>query len=505
MSKLIPREGGVVIRMYRIGHGDCFLLAFPRKQGGDPFYVLIDCGYKPGSPKVLAKTPGEEITDEEIVKDIAQMTGEKIDLFIVTHEHQDHVNAIKNFQNFTIEEAWFAWTEDPANELANELRKRHHDQLLGLLSARNKLAAMNMDEAKSGVEALDNFLAFEMGGTDDGSRNESGGKAKKDPNTSVNKQAMKMVKELAANRQGVRFLSPGEEILQVGDTDVRAFVLGPPLSADLLGEEDPVGSMGFPRSENRNPFSFASAANEDGPSAPPFGKTFILERKEADKDSFFVDHYGFTKAKVIPQDNAEVSPDADWRRIEEDWLQSAENIALALNTGINNTSLVLAFELPKSKKVLLFIGDAQVGNWKSWTDCSWQDGTRTITCKDLLARTVLYKVGHHGSHNATLAGKESDSYANLSWMGAGRYGSEFTAMITAVNKWALAVKPKPWIHPLPSIKQALMAKAQGRVFQTDEPAPQLQRPTEVMKEEWDSFVNRHTVEPMYFEYHVIDS
>ena len=31
-----------------------------------------------------------------------------------------------------------------------------------------------------------------------------------------------------------------------------------------------------------------------------------------------------------------------------------------------------------------------------------------MTTKDLLARTVLYKVGHHGSHNATLNGKLDD-------------------------------------------------------------------------------------------------
>ena len=49
MPKLIPPENGLVVRMYRIGHGDCFLIAAPREGGGDPVYTLIDCGYKPGS------------------------------------------------------------------------------------------------------------------------------------------------------------------------------------------------------------------------------------------------------------------------------------------------------------------------------------------------------------------------------------------------------------------------------------------------------------------------
>ena len=32
MPKLIPPENGIVVRMYRIGHGDCFLIAAPRDK-----------------------------------------------------------------------------------------------------------------------------------------------------------------------------------------------------------------------------------------------------------------------------------------------------------------------------------------------------------------------------------------------------------------------------------------------------------------------------------------
>jgi hypothetical protein len=44
----------------------------------------------------------------------------------------------------------------------------------------------------------------------------------------------------------------------------------------------------------------------------------------------------------------------------------AGRLALQLDSDTNNTSLVLAFELGKSGRVLLFPGDAQVGNWLSW-------------------------------------------------------------------------------------------------------------------------------------------
>jgi hypothetical protein len=66
---------------------------------------------------------------------------------------------------------------------------------------------------------------------------------------------------------------------------------------------------------------------------------------------------------------------------------------------------VLAFELGPKKEsgpVLLFAADAQVGNWLSWQDVTWTFEGRTVSGPDLLKRTILYKVGHHASHNATL-------------------------------------------------------------------------------------------------------
>jgi hypothetical protein len=79
-------------------------------------------------------------------------------------------------------------------------------------------------------------------------------------------------------------------------------------------------------------------------------------------------------------------------------------LALDLDSDTNNTSLVLAFEFEKTGEVLLFVGDAQVGNWLSWADVQFAVPGRAkpLPAHDLLNRTVFYKVGHHGSHNATL-------------------------------------------------------------------------------------------------------
>ena len=132
---------------------------------------------------------------------------------------------------------------------------------------------------------------------------------------------------------------------------------------------------------------------------------------------------------------------------------------------------------------------------------TFDDNGETVDARALLSRTVLYKVGHHGSHNATLAGKSTDSYANLAWMAQGPHAGEFTAMITAVNEWAMTNSP-PWVHPLPSIKTALRRKAQGRVLQTDENKPR--KPASVSAGEWKRFTDRLVTDDLFFDLTIED-
>jgi hypothetical protein len=164
----------------------------------------------------------------------------------------------------------------------------------------------------------------------------------------------------------------------------------------------------------------------------------------------------------------------------------------------NNSSLVLAFELGKGGKVLLFAADAQRGNWASWAKKSFKDGTSKVSVRELLGRTVLYKVGHHGSHNATLDGKADDAVPNLSWLGRGEHASEFTAMITAVRAWAMQPSVK-WDHPLKAIKDALVEKTDGRVFQTDRDFDKMKPPAGAGKTAWNKFQNRASGGPLFFD------
>ncbi len=192
---------------------------------------------------------------------------------------------------------------------------------------------------------------------------------------------------------------------------------------------------------------------------------------------FFRRYYGFLRRR-------EHGP--KWRRIDTDWLAAAEQLALDINGKTNNTSLVLAIELTdtRPRKVLLFAADAQVGNWLSWHQLYWlgegQDG-KTVTVADLLRRTVLYKVGHHGSRNATLSwkGLEMMESANL------------VAMIPVDQKWANNVMR--WEHPAEKLVHRLKEKTRGRIIRTDgiplgDEAPK--KPDEATESEWQAFIKQ---------------
>jgi hypothetical protein len=497
-------DNGVTVRMFRQGHGDCFLIAMPREGGGAPYYVLIDCGMKPGSQAFLDhKKPLREM-----VREVHAACGGTIDLAILTHEHQDHLNGIWSaanapFADFDIKEAWVAWTEDPDNDLANEMRENHRDTLLGVIAARRQLAAVAGVDDRS-VNRIDQLLGLELGGDAESNSLDELLAAAEDPEKSVNKQGLKLVKDKASANRGCFYLTPGGEPLALeGSAGVRAFILGPPENADLIADEDPKGDEAFPRDHS---FSFGEAVRQaNGQPVSPFRRQYGVPMKEvlADGSPFFSARYGKDDEGKDDSDGVKVAANAPWRRIDGDWLYSAETLALKLNTGINNTSLVVAFELPVSKKVLFFAADAQRGNWVSWKDVTFQDGAETVTARELMARTVLYKVGHHGSHNATLAGKLTDPHPNLSWMGQGAHAGEFTALITAVNKWAMEKNSPPWVHPLPSIKTALRRKAQGRVLQIDENKPT--KPSSVSAGEWKRFTNRLVLDKLYFDLTIEDA
>jgi hypothetical protein len=393
----------VRVRMYRQGLGDCFLLAFPRAEGGD-FHVLIDCG-------VILGTPDADAWMARVVADVAKTTGGVIDILVGTHEHWDHVAAFEPsaglFRAFTIKEVWLAWTEDPNDAAANRLRQERTERLaalwVGLSELKQRLGVDPAGQARATLARAAEVLSFfgiDAAVDAPPAAGLGAAAAVAEGKTAV---AMRWLRSACEN---TKYLRPGGVVELPEARGVRAYVLGPPTDLALLRKDSPSRSSRETYDEPTRPAAaehafFArgarGAASAGFDRSQPFDSKYRIAQDDAQGLEFFRDRY-FGSGR----DESDA-----WRRIDGDWMAGAAALALQLDSDTNNTSLALAFELPDGR-VLLFPGDAQVGNWESWhtdshgTKQVWKVGGRDVTAETLLNRTVFYKVGHHGSHNATL-------------------------------------------------------------------------------------------------------
>lgn len=275
----------------------------------------------------------------------------------------------------------------------------------------------------------------------------------------------------------IRFFRPGGAAVPIPRaSDARAYVLGPPRDLSFLKKSDP--SAG----DRHETFltsavgltSFAAALRAgDNPSARekaefcfPFDDSARLDlfdegigaRLSDEQRTFFSKHYGRDR----------------WRSIDRDWLFAAGELALHLDRHTNNTSLALAFELgePGEGPILLFPADAQVGNWLSWKSLTWKAGNRRIRIADLLRRTAVYKVGHHASHNATLARDETGADYGL------RLVRDGLIALIPVDQSA-AEKLPGWDMPYDRLYKVLKQKTGGNILRSDDrdcdlPVPRIQ-------------------------------
>ena len=387
--------------MYRQGLGDCFLLTFSQKNK-PPFHVMIDCGVLVGTGKAMT-TVVEHIRDT--IREGRQTGKARIDVVVGTHEHKDHLSGFNQARSvfnddFDFGSVWLGWTE---NLTRPEVRKIKEAKKKAALMLRAALDSPLAASSEAGLDAVSSLLAF----SEDDDRASSRTIA----------DALEYLKLRGKDSGDLRYLEPGAGPFSMTGLDgVRVYVLGPPRDPILLkGSEvteaqkrDDViyhlartGEAGM--DSLRAAVSNGTGFNTDR--YHPFAIEHRIPRKSADPAKP-------ARQKVNPQFAAIApfvastydEPSQAWRRIDRDWLNAFDQLALDLDSDTNNTSLVLAFELADSNDVLLFVGDAQVGNWRSWASVEYHVPGRAkpLPAHDLLARTVFYKVGHHCSHNATL-------------------------------------------------------------------------------------------------------
>jgi hypothetical protein len=450
------------VRMYRQGLGDCFLISLLGRADRD-FHLMIDCGVILGTPDAAARL-------RAVIGDIIRETGGQVDVLAVTHEHYDHVAGFVLAQDLfaTPEEApsepstklatgevWFAWTEDPDNADATRLRTQRAARVTALAALAARVSAMAPPaRAATGVLDADGaslpgvFTALRfLGVAGDGS------------GQGATAQAMQNAKALAP-RDKVAYRKPGEVVTLAQAPGVRIFILGPPSTEAALRRTDSATEVYHLDSTHLEDSVRIAAGSGGGPwdDFAPFDPAWSRRLSAISDASEAGPLAAFLRERYYGPKDASPATDLSWRRIDADWLSNADELALALDNSTNNTSLAFAIELTGSGDVLLFPADAQVGNLLSWQDVRWPDAP-DITADDLLRRTVFYKVGHHGSHNATLKAKELERMP----------AAGLTAFIPVDQ--AMAMK-KGWAQmPLPALLDALRARCGERVVRIDEALP----------------------------------
>jgi len=433
----------VHVRMYRRLLGDCFLVTIgdPKAPRDKRSHILIDCG-------VLQQVPGEVQLMKEVAADVRETVGDYVDLLVITHEHWDHISGFAHarqelIDTLKIRELWLAWTERRGDPQADGYRNKSQPAKAVVAKAARAGRARN---ATGSVEDFN-------------------GPAKATSGKLSSTEIIPALIVRASKTGKTEYLEPGRVLDTPGPLRVRANVLGPSRRTDRLTQDLP--STGDAKETYLTAISqryavadslgLALAEGNVGPFGRPYRRSMNdVKRGKNASDKWLRERY--------------LSPEAKWRQVNDDWLDAAGALALKLDSDTNNTSLVLAFELEQGGDVLLFAADAQVGNWLSWHDRTYpdpalpgsEDGEPTATAKDLLNRTVFYKVGHHASHNATLKelGLELMTHPKL------------CAMIPVVEAEARRVKNgKPvhrgWDMPYPDLYTQLLAKTGCRLLRGD--------------------------------------
>ena len=181
-------------------------------------------------------------------------------------------------------------------------------------------------------------------------------------NLAGNEKSLQVLKSGVNNGQ-VRYLDAGKSLNEpAGIKGLAVRVLGPPRDPAFLAKMDPPQGERFLRANGGRP--------EPLNGVRPFLRRWVFNP---------------ARAGQFP-----VLSEKD-RKLLQDLAGDPEALAFTLDQAINNTSIVIL--LSYRGKHLLLAGDAQYGNWNYWLQ---QQGS-----EDLLASVDFYKVGHHGSFNAT--------------------------------------------------------------------------------------------------------
>lgn len=335
------------VRMYNVRFGDGILVTVPDRNPTTKKVktrrILIDVG---NAPLVASKEGGDDSVFKPVLDDlIAELAGDPIDLYVMTHEHLDHVQGIPHG----------AWKSFPNGELATKMpvdyawltASAHPDYYDTHPEAKKqKLAFTAMYERLerhlrlAGLDKIQPFLRY----------------------LSINNPAsttecVKFLRTLARKKTSYVHRSVGQP-----------------------ADGTPVFKLA-----GSHPFKEARfeiwAPEED--TADYYGKLQPLSLAEAPAGT------GAAAAAAVPPrpfPPPGVDAGAFYNLVDARLRGVGDNI-LAIDKAANNTSVVFSLEWRGWR--LLFPGDAEQKSWK------------TMNARGVLKPVHLLKVAHHGSENGT--------------------------------------------------------------------------------------------------------
>lgn len=369
----------VNIRAYNVGFGDCFLLTFEYTAGNR--HVLIDFGSTAAAKKGVSLSM-------DIARDIAEVTGGTLHAVVATHRHEDHISGFerkdgkgtgdiirKCARNAVIIQPW---TEDPklAPKATGPVKTKSRGTSPRALAASQLRSLEAMHDVAKVIAT----------------------RAQKIDVTDVEAEAQSGPAPLALgeiNREKLRFL--GEMNLTNADA-----------VKNLM-------TMSTPKKHHYVFFGSKSGLEDVLPGVkvevlgPPTVDQYkeVLKERRVDQAEFWMLAASATKMttsanKPLFPDEMYVAGDAASRRVRRFirrvrgiHAQQLFDLVRIVDDAMNNTSVILLFTIGKTR--LLFPGDAQIENWEYALKKSSQ--SKRILAK--LEQVNVYKVGHHGSRNAT--------------------------------------------------------------------------------------------------------
>jgi beta-lactamase superfamily II metal-dependent hydrolase len=356
-----PVPESVAVRMYQVGFGDCFLVSFtyaqPLGDGRDVRHMLVDFGSTHG-PKGSRKD-GQPVIEKAAAL-LEQHTAGTLDVVVLTHRHRDHLSGFGDAEAAAVitrlgpKLVVRPWTENPelphdATEPAAEDDGDRGARFARHLAAGQQLAAR--------VEALTRAAS---------SNSDAGRLAHLALDQVPNPKAIAFLDALADGPGKGEYLSAGQPTqITKHIPGIAVRVLGPPTIAQHA-------AITKARSNDPDEFWLGQLGAIDGLSPDALDRSRIA-------------------AGTVPP-----GPVA-WivEKLARQQVRSLQRIVRTVDDALNNTSLILLVDAGDRR--LLLPGDAQIENW-SWSLMHAPDKEENL---ELLAGVDLYKVGHHGSRNAT--------------------------------------------------------------------------------------------------------